>query len=271
MPPIKMTSAEALSSTLPIEGRESLRRPLFVSIALHAALFGIMLSYGLFRLGRGEGWGNPWEKGSTTRVQAVASLPGVPLPAPLISTPNTMANQNPGLYKTEPLPLPIEKAEEIPKFKDEIKPEEPKRINTRIQKQQITPPPNAVPFGANGQPAMAYNQFETSVGEAGLAFGQGDFGSRYGWYVAAVRTKVSGNWLLSTISPSLMSAPRVYVEFDILRDGSVTNARLTQSSGNPEVDRSTLRAIEASNPFGQLPPDFSGGRVSVSFYFDFRR
>ncbi|HEY6293196.1 MAG TPA: energy transducer TonB [Terriglobia bacterium] len=262
----------AQTALLSVEGHESLRRPLLASMVLHAGLFGIMLSYGLFQFRHGEGWGNPWEKGSSTRVQAVASLPGVPLPTPLITTPNTLANQNPGLYKTEPeTPPPPEKAEEIPSFKDAVKPEEPKRTNTRIQKQQLTPPPNAVPFGAGGQPAVAYNQFTTSAGEAGLAFGQGDFGNRYGWYVAAVRNKVSSNWLLSTISPSLMSAPRVYVEFDILRDGSVTNIRLTQSSGNPEVDRSTLRAIEASNPFGSLPPDYSGGKVSVDFYFDFHR
>jgi len=265
-------STRVLTPALPTEGRESLRGALLVSIGLHTVMSALMLTYGLLRFGHSESWGNPWEKGSSARVRAVSSLPGVPLPTPLQVTPNTLANESPGLYHTEPeTPPPPERAEEIPKFKDEIKPNEPKRINTRIQKQQLTPPPNAVPFGAGGQPAVAYSQFTTSAGEAGIAFGEGDFGTRYGWYVAAVRNKVSGNWLLSTISPNLMSAPRVYVEFDIQRDGTATNIRLTQSSGNPEVDRSTLRAIEASNPFGSLPPDYSGGKVSVDFYFDFHR
>ena len=68
-----------------------------------------------------------------------------------------------------------------------------------------------------------------------------------------------------------MSAPRVYLTFEILRDGTVTNVQITQSSGIPEVDRSALRAILASNPLPALPPDYSGGSVNVQFYFDFHR
>jgi periplasmic protein TonB len=257
---------------LPFEGRESLRRSLMASVVFHAALMGALLGYGLIHFGHGADWGNPFEKGSSEHVGTVASLPGVPLPTPMQSTPNTVANDNPGLYQTEPVKaLPPEQAVEIPKFKNEIKPEETKRINTRIQKQQLTPPANAVPFGENGHPAMSYSQTTTSGGETGLAFGQGDFGNRYGWYVEAVRSRVSGNWLLSMISPNLTSAPRVYVTFDIQRDGSITNVKLTQSSGNGDVDRSALRAVLASNPLGPLPSDYSGSQVSVSCYFDFRR
>ncbi|HEV2424219.1 MAG TPA: TonB family protein [Terriglobia bacterium] len=256
---------------LPTEGRESLRRPLLASIGLHAAMSVLMLTYGLLRFGRGE-WGNPWEKGSSMRVHAVSSLPGVPLPTPLQVTPNTVANESKGLYQSQPIPpLPLEHAEEIPKFKDEVKPEQSKRVNTRIQKQQLTPPPNAVPYGENGQPAMSYSQAQAAAGDAGISFGQGNFGSRFGWYVAAVRSRVSSNWLLSTISPTLMSAPRVYVSFDIQRDGTIANIRLAQSSGMPDVDRSALRAVEASSPLGPLPSDYSGSSVSVSFYFDFHR
>jgi len=264
-------SVRTFAYALPTEGRESLRGPLFVSIGLHAVMSVLMLTYGLLRFGRGE-WGNPWERGSSMRVHAVSSLPGVPLPTPLQVTPNTVANENPGLYQSQPIPsLPLDNAEEIPKFKDEVKPEQSKRVNTRIQKQQLTPPPNAVPYGENGQPAMSYSQAQTAAGEAGISIGEGDFGSRYGWYVAAVRSRVSSNWLLSTISPTLMSAPRAHVNFDIQRDGTITGIRLAQSSGIPDVDRSALRAVEASSPLGPLPADYSGSSVSVSFYFDFHR
>lgn len=262
-------SAETLLLTL--ENRESLRGSVLASVVLHAALAGFALGYGLIQFRRGEGWGNPWEKGSSAHVNAVASLPGVPLPAPLLATPNTLANQNPGLYQTEKPAAPPERAEEIPKFKEAVKPEQPQRINKRIQKQVLTPPPNAIPFGVGGQPAMSYNEFATSGGNLGIAFGEGIFGSRYGWYVEAVRNRVSSNWLLSTISPNVMTAPRLYAEFDIQRDGTITNIRLTHGSGNPEVDRSALRAIQASSPLGPLPSDYSGNQIAVSFYFDFRR
>jgi len=261
------------AETFPLawEHRESLRGSILASVVLHAVLAGVALGYGLVQLRRGEGWGNPWEKGSSAHVNAVASLPGVPLPAPLLATPNTLANQNPGLYQTEKQPPPPDQAEEIQKFKDTVKPEQPERINKRIQKQVLTPPPNAIPFGVGGQPAISYNQFATSAGDLGISFGEGNFGSHYGWYVEAVRNRISSNWLISTISPSVMTAPRLYAEFNILRDGTITDIRLTQRSGNPEVDRSALRAIQASNPLGPLPSDYSGNQIAVSFYFEFRR
>jgi TonB family protein len=59
--------------------------------------------------------------------------------------------------------------------------------------------------------------------------------------------------------------------FTILRDGSVTDVEVTQPSGLPEVDRSALRAVLASNPLPALPPDYSGNKVKVKLYFDFRR
>ena len=97
------------------------------------------------------------------------------------------------------------------------------------------------------------------------------FGQQYGWYVQAVRNRVSSNWLLSTISPSIVNAPRVYVDFDISRDGSISNAHITHSSGIPEVDRSALRAVLASSPLAPLPSSYSGNKVSVEFYFDLKR
>ena len=49
----------------------------------------------------------------------------------------------------------------------------------------------------------------------------------------------------------------------------MNNVQITQSSGIPEVDRSALRAILASNPLPPLPTDYRGGSVDVQFYFDF--
>ena len=58
--------------------------------------------------------------------------------------------------------------------------------------------------------------------------GGGDFGSRFSWYVEAVQRRISGNWLQSTVDPSVSAAPRVVVTFTILRDGTVTNIQITQ-------------------------------------------
>jgi TonB family protein len=265
-------SAQTLS--LVYGRRETLRGTFLLSIVLHALLFLTTVGYAAFGRHLGGGWGQKWGTGSATRLGAVASLPGVPLPAPLLASRNTLATQNLGLYQTEPQPKPEVKpqAQEIPKFKEAVKPEKAERVAKRIQKEQLEPPENAVPFGLGGKPAMNYTQVVNPAGEGGLSFGEGgSFGERYGWFVTAVRNRISANWLLSTISPNILTAPRVYVTFAIARDGTITDVQITQSSGIPEVDRSALRAVLASNPLAPLPPDYAGNYVKVEFYFDFHR
>jgi periplasmic protein TonB len=261
-------------ATLPltISHRDRLRGPLLVSAGLHGLLGALALGYTALSLGRGVGWGNPWA-GNSAHVNVVNSLRGVPLPAPLLATPNTVATENPGLYQKEPEPKPEppKDAEEIPTFQDSVKPNPPVNVNKRIQKETMLPPPNAIPTGEGGRPSMTYGQFVNDQGSGGLSFGDSMFGERFGWYVDAARNRISSNWLTSTISPNILSVRRAYVSFDILRDGTITNVQLTQSSGSPEVDRSAMRAIDASSPLGPLPQEFSGSKVSVKFYFDFSR
>jgi protein TonB len=254
--------------------RDRIGGPLAISAGMHVLLFTAVVGYGMFATSLGGGFGKNWGSGRSTRIGAVASLPGVPLPSPMITTHNSLANESPGLHQTEPQPKPepAPKAVEIPKFKDSVKPEKAERVNTHIQKEKPTYAENAVPYGLGGQPSMSYTQIVSGAGEGGLSFGEGgDFGTRYGWYVASVRNRISGNWLLSTISPSILKAPRLYMTFTILRDGTINSPEITQSSGVPEVDRSALRAVLASNPLPALPPDYSGNKVKVSLYFDFHR
>lgn len=272
---MRRTTLVTNTATFPVyfDHRERLGGTLLLSIALHGLLFVASAGYTVLGPRLGGGWGRSWGAGGATRVSAVSSLPGVPLPAPLLATQSTLATQNPGLYQAEtPGELePPSATTEIPKFQQAVAPEKAVRVAKRLQKEALEAPENAVPFGLGGRPSLAYTQFVNSAGEGTLSFGEGNFGERYSWYVAAVRNRVSSNWLLSTISPSVLTAPRVYLNFDIARDGTVAAVRITQSSGIPQVDRSALRAVLASNPLGPLPPDYAGDKVSVEFYFDFHR
>lgn len=252
--------------------RDTLRGTLLAAVFLHGLLFMGAFAYTSLGLDWARGSGNNWGSGGAVRVSAVTSLPGVPLPTPTLATPNTLATQNPGLYQSEiksQLEPPPE-AKAIPKFKEAVAPEKPIRVNKRIRP-EVEAPDNAVLYGFGGKPSTSYNQFVNTAGEGGLQFGEGNFGQRFGWYVDAVRNRISSNWLLATISPNILTAPRIYVHFDILRDGTISNVDVTQSSGIPEVDRSAVRAVLASNPLGPLPPAYPGSKVTVEFYFDFRR
>ena len=108
-------------------------------------------------------------------------------------------------------------------------------------------------------------------GEGWGAGGGGDFGSRYAWYVRVVQQKVSENWLKYEVDPRIAESQRVYLVFDIGRDGRPTNVQVEQSSGVPALDQSATRAIQRIDTFGPLPSDYSGNKVSVEFWFDYKR
>ena len=116
---------------------------------------------------------------------------------------------------------------------------------------------------------MGSGNTQASLGFTGTA--GGDFGSRFSWYVEAVQRRVSGNWLQSSVDPSVSTAPRVVVTFTIMRDGTVTNAQTTQSSNNYSVDNSALRAVRDASPLDRLPGGYQGSSVNVEFWFDFHR
>jgi TonB family protein len=256
---------------------QSLKGPLLWSIVLHSFLFGSMI-VSTFVSHRGDLWGGPGGGGAVS-VKLVGGLQGVPLPRPETVTTNRVVDESKGLYKPEPKPkpkAPPPDAAQIPQFTKEKQP----RYVTRPSKtlEDPTPPPqNAVPYGGGGAPAVPYSQFALGAGgttAAGMGFsgqGGGDFTGRFSWYVDAVRSRVSSNWLQSTVDPSLRCAPRAVVSFDILRNGAVANVQILQSSGNASVDSSATRAVLGSSPMQPLPNEYSGNKVSVEFWFDFRR
>jgi len=256
---------------------DSLEKPLWFSAAFHVALIGSLIVSG-FMSHRGENWGGP---GGSVTVGLVGSVPGIPMPRPETMTPNRVVDESKGLYKTEPPPevkTPPPDAEALPKFMNN-KPKPPKVISkpSKVLENKAPPPPNAVPYGGGGTPTVPYASFSMGAGsstQAGMSFGGqggGDFGSRFGWYVQAVQRRVSGNWLQASVDPGISFAPRAEVTFDILRDGSIVNAQVTKSSGNYSVDNSALRAVQNSNKVTPLPSEYSGSKVTVEFWFDFRR
>jgi protein TonB len=255
---------------------ESLKAPLVWSLLVHGLLFA-SLTISTLLSHRGESWGGPG--GGAVSVHLVGGLRGVPLPRPEAVTASRVVDPTKGLYKSEPppkVPEPPAAAEEIPEFTQQKQPRYISRPS-RVLEDTTTPPPNAVPYGQGGAPAVPYSEFTMGSGgttTGGMGFsgpGGGDFGGRFPWYVDAVRGRVSSNWLQSTVDPSVHWAPRAVVTFDILRNGAVTNVQILRSSGNPSVDNSAVRAILGSSPLNPLPGEYGGPKVSVEFWFDFRR
>src|SRR5262249_48087981 len=128
-------------------------------------------------------------------------------------------------------------------------------------------PANAVPSSGGGKPDIGYGQFAAQNGQIGAGFGDGAFGTKYSWYVTAMVRKISQNWLKGLVDPSIPHPPRVFMTFDIARDGTISNIAVQQSSGIPTLDRSAQRALFATK-LDPLPKDYSGSTVNVTFYFE---
>ena len=249
---------------------EDLQRPLVVSTGLHSLLLLALL----FAIPRPHHHGQPWggPGGSAVSVSLVESLPGITLPRPEVVPPATRATQSKGLHRSEPRrESPPAGATPLPRFREEQKSLARLRPPARAEQTTETPP-EAIPYGKGGPPVLPYTAFQAGATEGGMAFG-GDaaFGARYPFYVESVRRRISSNWLISTIDPYVQFAPRLVLTFEILRDGNVVNIQMLRSSGIPSVDRSAIRALRDSSPLDRLPSDYSGDKVVVEFWFDFRR
>jgi periplasmic protein TonB len=269
----------------------TLRKFLVYSAFLHGAL---ALAIGL------SAWyqyrGNQWDsvggnQGNDIKVNLVSSA-GINLPNPDVTSDSHAVDPTKGLYKEEPkapdIPEIPKDALDIPKFKEETpaKPvvrdkefkDEPRKkpvVHPSKVFEDLRPTPNnAVNYGKGGSPNLPTgNGLAPGTAAGGVQIqgpGGGDFATRYGWYVEAVRRKIGSNWNLFEIDPVVRSARRAksVMTFTINRDGSVKNIRMEQSSGNISMDNSAQRALANAMPMPPLPNDYAGSYVNVNFDFD---
>jgi len=248
-----------------------LRRPLAWSFGLHVAFAAFVLFYAVFINGiRGSGWGS----GGTGDAMGATLVSAVPLPANPTETTNVLATESKGLSKPEPT-APEKELEAIPiPDKNATTKIKPAPVKTATQRKTEPEPPetNQIPYGEGGPVSGPYTM-NAGAAKGGFGFtgSGGDFGSQFSWYVEAVQRKVTENWLKYEVDPRISEAKRVYLTFDIARDGHPSNVEVEQSSGVPSLDQSAVRALQRIDTFGPLPSNYSGSKVSVEFWFDFKR
>ena len=248
-----------------------LRSYLIYSIVFHA-LFSIAVLSASFFERRGNSWGGVGGNLGGTKVSLVSAA-GIPMPKASVVTDSKTVDPTKGLYKEEPPkpPEPKTDAEKIPKFdKEKRLPPSPK---SRVFENKTPPPDNAVPFGKGGNPDLPTGYSPNPGASAGVATqgqGGGDFGARYPWYVDGVRKAIRRSWDQTTIEQSVRAAHRAHavMNFRINADGSVTNIKLFQTSGNQSMDTSAQRALLGLGSLSRLPNDYIGSYVDVTFDFD---
>ena len=247
-------------------------RNLSWSAVLHVLVAVSILVYTVFAPGSG---GGNWGAGGGGSAMGVTLVSNIPLPANPVQTQNVLATESKGVSKSQPKPVVEEKeAIPIPEKNAKRKPvPQPTATQRKPAPQPVEEASNVVPFGEGGPVSGPYSMFSIGGAKGGFGFtgGGGDFGSRYAWYVRVVNQKVSENWLKYEIDPRIQTANRVYLTFDIERNGRPTHVQVEQSSGVPSLDMSATRALQRIDTFGPLPPGYNGNKVSVEFWFDYKK
>jgi periplasmic protein TonB len=247
-----------------------LGRPLALSVGLHVGLTALVILLSMYSGRRGDIWG----AGGGGEAMGVSLVSTVPLPASPIQTQNVVANESKGLTKSQPQEKQNEPdAIPIPDKTAKTKPKPVVSASKAKAKPEPEPETNEIPYGQGGPVSGPYGSFSANGAKGGFGFqgGGGDFGSRYAWYAKVVRDKITENWLKYEIDPNIHKANRVYLVFDITRSGQPTHVQIEQSSGVPSLDNSAIRALQRIDTFGPLPPEYSGSKVTVEFWFDLSR
>jgi len=243
----------------------------FGSFALHAALAVAIVSSTMYlsRL-RDSRWGQI-SSGETISATLVSAAPTLPLPTPQLNSDSVLATQNPS-----PAPLiPEKQAQAAPDLTAIPIPARPKHIKKVAPKARPAPPkyvqPKQQQHRANYGEA-APSSIPTSVptsADKSVVVQNGDFGSRFGWYVDVIKRTVAQNWYSQLADPKASMGHSVVVTFVVHRDGSISNPRIAQSSGVPSLDLSAIQAVERVTAFGPLPAGYTGNTVTVAYTFTY--
>lgn len=245
------------------------------SFFLHAAAAGAIVVSIIFHW-NGQSWGDVGAPGEGTvqvKLASNSSIAALPMPTPPVIDDSKTFDPTNSLYKETPQPKPPELPKDVVKI-PKMEKEKPRPIEhkSRVMDNK-TPPPDNAAISHGGQPKLqsGYSQVPNSAA-AGVQIQSangGDFAGRYPAYVAAMIRKISQNWNQSSIDPAARGSRsiRATATFTIMRDGTVKDIRIIDSSRNSSFDNSGLRALYDASPMPALPGDYSGSFLTVTFDF----
>lgn len=253
---------------------DPINRSLLGSVVLHAAVFGTFILWGTVIARHPENWGDP-HSGGTGSV-AINVVNKIPLPSRSGAV-NPLANDT---ESAVPTPPPAAKAAK------RSPPEEPDAIPVKGRTRQKAAPvehsaqnnwrakqpdrPNQL-YSQAGQALVTPMMGQPGTGGVGIGPSSSPFGNRFGNYVTILRQRVAEKWQTNGVDPRIHSLPTAIVIFDLLRDGTVRNVRITQSSSNAMLDYSAQRAIYDASPFPPLPSAFERNDAVIEFWFELKR
>lgn len=234
----------------------SSRRALLASLGLHLALAAVLLVVPI--LARGDE--PPLEFVGEVMIVPAAAL-GVRNPPPTPAPQPQRAPPEPEPAPPEPEPIPPE-PEPVPDTRPAPpQPEPPRPEPQRIEPRSSAPPPSS----SDELRRRAGSPQGSSLGTASFGAAGIDpvFAGKYDYYVQQMLAMVSSAW----IRPAIGGEVEAVISFRIERDGRITPARVTQSSGYSSFDLAALRAVQGAAPFPRLPQTYKEDSLGVNLIF----
>jgi len=233
---------------------------------LHVTLAGSIVLYGI--LGgffHHNSWGSP---GSGGAIQVSLVSNALPLPSDQPPNQNVLATETPSQAPAEPTPK-AKQAEDETAIPIAGKMQKPQSRTAPKTQQHQPVQSNRAQYGEQAGSSMARaTQAQTaSVGPTSVS--DGDFGSRFGWYVDGINRKMATSWYKPEVDPRTPKGARVFLTFTINRGGNPSDVRIDRSSGSTTLDRSCQRGVQRVDSFGVLPPQYNQSTLKVSYYCEY--
>jgi periplasmic protein TonB len=252
-----------------LEERDPLAAPFLGALLIHGGVLALAF-FGLFWMsGKRETLGdiNP-SGGPATAVSPVHSIPIPQREAPQ----NPVANDTQSTVPSAPAKQEQEK-KPAPPDKDAVQiPDRVKREaeRPRHQQQYQEPAPENQVYSRSRQ-ALSNPMYSapTGGGQVGVGPNTPLGNNRLGWYAELIRQRIAQNWNTNGLDSRTQNSPAI-VSFLIMRDGHVRTPQVIQSSGNPSIDNTALRAVFQADPMPQLPPQITEPYISAQFTFNLR-
>jgi outer membrane biosynthesis protein TonB len=235
---------------------EPLKRSFVGSIVLHASIVGLAIAASITGSKKPELWGEQNAVGGAVGVNPVAGLPmrvREGRPNPLANDTESRIPQAPPEKK--PAAREIEDPNAIPIGRNEKKKKESRK---QAPQQRFRPEDEARPNQIYSESAPALvSPMMGKAGSGGVGVGSGSpFGNRFGAYASLLQRLIAERWNTGGIDSRIQTAPFAKASMTILRDGTVRDVRLTESSGIRPLDFSAVRALQDLGRVPPLPPAF---------------
>jgi outer membrane biosynthesis protein TonB len=245
-------------------------RSFFFALTLHGSLIGAFFLTNWLEANRDK-MGDPNAGGVSVGVEVVDKIP-----LPHSGRPNPLAANTESEARQAPA-KPVDRAQKEVVPPDAVKINLHKDKEKKKQAKEESTPRRFRPFDqletnqltSKVPQAVSSPLFSQLPGSGRVGLGANTtLGTQFGAYAAQIQDLIARNWHTDDVTAQV--APPVIASFDLMKDGSIRNLTIVESSHIVSLDFSVKRAIEGVT-LPPLPPNFPHNTAKCEFTFELKK